>query len=283
MSTNMEFTRYGNPRAPFFTLGRFAIHLTQIMVMMLVVSMLVCLVMGISSYSELMMFTTHTDLQKTWWTVFSYLWFADPTVGFIFSLVIFAIFGSRVEERTEPAVFALICAMAWLMPPLVLLACQSLGPAFLLGPQLLGMLVFLIYCLMNPEEPFFFGIRLKWIALIVLLGTAGSDIVFRQWSMLAMHVVVFGTIWALLRHQNLLRPLQLADELGLPEMKSRPKKPVTARQEPKIKPRTVIDLKATNAMDRILDKVREKGLHSLTEKEKKLLMEISREQQGGES
>ena len=41
MSTNMEFTRYGNPRAPFFTLGRFAIHLTQIMVMMLVVSMLV--------------------------------------------------------------------------------------------------------------------------------------------------------------------------------------------------------------------------------------------------
>jgi DNA repair protein RadC len=77
--------------------------------------------------------------------------------------------------------------------------------------------------------------------------------------------------------------LQLADELGLPEMKSRPKKPVTARQEPKIKPRTVIDLKATNAMDRILDKVREKGLHSLTEKEKKLLMEISREQQGGES
>ena len=71
--------------------------------------------------------------------------------------------------------------------------------------------------------------------------------------------------------------------LKMPEMKSRPKKPVTSRQEPKIKPRTVIDLKATNAMDRILDKVREKGLHSLTEKEKKLLMEISREQQGGES
>jgi len=279
----MEFTRYGNSRPPFFTLGRFPIHLTQIIVMMLVVSMLVCLVMGMSSYAELMEFSTHSDLQKTWWTVFSYLWFADPTVSFIFSLVVFAIFGSRVEEHTEPAVFALICAMAWLMPPLVLLACQALGAGFLLGPQLLGTLVFLIYCLMNPEEPFFFfGIRLKWIALIVLLGTAGTDIVFRQWTMLAMHVVVFGAIWALLRHQNLLRPLQLADELGLPELKSRPKKPVTSRQEPKLKPRTVIDLKATNAMDRILDKVREKGLHSLTEKEKKLLMEISREHQGGE-
>lgn len=279
----MEFNRYCTARAPYFTLGRFPIRLTQLIVLVLGVSMLVCLVMGMSSYSELMMFSTHTALQKTWWTVFGYLWFAAPTISFILSVVLFALFGSRVEERTEPAVFALICAMAWLMPPLVLLACQSMGPGFLLGPQLLGTLMFLIYCLMNPEEPFFlFGIRLKWIALIVLLGTAGTDIAYRLWSLLAMHVVVFSAILAVLHHQNLLRSLQMAVELGLPEKTIRPKKPVIARQECKIKPRTVIDLKSTNAMDRILDKVREKGLHSLTEKEKKLLLEISREHQGGE-
>ncbi len=279
----MEFSSYGSGREPYFTLGRFPIHLTQLIVLLLVASMLVCLGLGMQSYAELMMFSSGNELQTSWWTIFSYLWFAAPTIGFIISVVMLALFGTRVEQEVEPAVFALTCALAWLMPPLVLLTCKALGYGTLLGPQWLGTLMFVIYCLMHPNEPFFlFGIRLKWIALIVLLGTAGSDIVFRNWPMLAVHVVVFGAIYALLKHHGLLRPLQLAEELGLPERRSRPAKSVLPRQEPKLKPRTVIDLKATNAMDRILDKVREKGLHSLTEKEKKLLMEISREHQGGE-
>ena len=64
---------------------------------------------------------------------------------------------------------------------------------------------------------------------------------------------------------------------------SRKKKPSkkkrSAKQKPtyeaKIKPRTTIDLKAEEAIDKILDKVNKEGIGSLSDKERKLLLKAS--------
>jgi hypothetical protein len=50
-----------------------------------------------------------------------------------------------------------------------------------------------------------------------------------------------------------------------------------SRRSPKLKPRTVIDLKRSSAVDVILDKINTEGIHSLTEKEKALLKNTSDE------
>ncbi len=256
-------------------------HITQLVFVVLIVGLLCTIFFGVDNIVGSVAFVINGNSAPKWWAPFTYIWFTVPGFWNIVGLIFFVIYGSRIEADLERKWFAGLMVYLWLVPPLLLLAAFSLGGSFLMGPYLLGTSVFLAYCFMHPHHMIWCVIPMKWFGLIIMVAAIGQDVAFRQWPMAIAESILWLGMYGLLRYLGHAREWHLLADMGFSwernptssHQKSLPK----FRQSPKLKPRTVIDLKRSSAVDVILDKINAEGIHSLTDKEKALLKNTSDE------
>jgi hypothetical protein len=277
------YSSYGsyNRREPFFVLGKFPMHITQLVVVALIAGLVCTIFLGAANIFGSAAFAINGNSSPKWWTPFTYIWFTVPSFWNIVGLIFFVIYGSRVEADLERKWFAGLMVYLWLVPPLLLWAASALGGVFLAGPYLVGTSVFLAYSFMHPHQMIWSVIPMKWFGLIIMVAAIGQDIAFRQWPMAIAESILWLGMYGLLRYLGNAREWHLLADMGFSwERNPTPSHQKTlsnSRRSPKLKPRTVIDLKRSRAVDVILDKINTEGIHSLTEKEKALLKNTSDE------
>jgi hypothetical protein len=277
------YSSYGsyNRRQPFFVLGKFPMHITQIVFALLIVGLLATIFLG----ADNVLFSTALLIQRSfefkWWTPLSYVWFTMPEFWSIVGLVFFAIYGSRIESEMDRQWFAGLMLYLWLAPPLMMIAASPLGKVALTGPHLVGTSLLLGYCFMHPHQLLWCRVPIKWLGLIVMVAEIGRSISLRHWPDALTTVILWIGMYALLRFLGHTREWNLPAEIGISwerkNSSSSTKSKHSSRLSPKLKPRTVVDLKARSALDAILDKINAEGIHSLTDKEKAILKNTSDE------
>ncbi len=256
-------------------------HITQLVFVALIVGLLCTIFLGAHYVIDATAFGTSPIFSIKWWTPLTYVWFTIPGFWSIVGLIFFVIYGSRIEADLDRRWYAVLMIYLWLAPPLLLFVASALGSSLLTGPYLLGTSVFLAFCFMHPHQLLWGIVPMKWIGLIVIVAGIGENIAFRQWPMALMEVLLWLGMYALLSYLGHTREWHLLTDMGFSwERGTSPaprKSPRVSQRSPKLKARTVIDLKRSSALDAILDKINAEGIHSLTDKEKAILKNTSDE------
>ena len=272
---------YSNRRKPFFMLGRFPIHITQLIFVALIVGLLCTIFLGAARVIDNTACAITEAYVMKWWTPFSYVWFTIPNFWNIVGLIFFVIYGARLEAELERAWYAGLMIYLWLLPPLLMYAASALGIGFLSGPQICGTSLFLAYCFMHPQHLAWGVIPMKWFGLMIMIAILGHGTAFRLWPNVLAEGFTWLGMYGILRYLGHTREWHLLADVGFTWERSSSPSRINSRprskQGPKLKPRTVIDLKNSSALDAILDKINSEGIHSLTEKEKAILKNTSDE------
>jgi membrane associated rhomboid family serine protease len=249
------------------------------------------------------------DLTEQPWTVLTYMFVHGDILHILFNMYSLWLFGRRVEYAWNPRSFAfyyLWCGLgAWLLHLMVT------RDATLIGASGAVYGVMLAYAMRWPNEEILFmaviPMKVKWlvVGLAVFdlargLGLVGGPSNVAYFA----HLGGFAFGWLYLRWISAgvsldrlrermsqlpdvpdeppraiprSRPRDSERREGIDEVIARSNKALAASRRPAISPPVARprDAKA-DALDRVLDKINEKGLSSLTSEERKLLEEMSK-------
>lgn len=241
---------------------------------------LLSLLPGVQSFLAL---TPATVLRQPW-TPFTYMFVHAGGFHLLFNLIVLFFFGRPLEERWGSTTFLNF----YLVAGLGAAALSFLTPhVSIVGASgaLNGLLI--AFAMIWPESPIhLFGmlpVKAKWLvaflaAFSVFAALGGAQPGVAHWA----HLGGFATGFLYLK-SGLLQPsygsgsgssargrvAQLLEKLRRrPQVRSARPTPVAPKQQP--------DSRAPDDIDRILDKISEKGLKSLTAAERKQLEEVSR-------
>ena len=139
-------------RPPLFTLGKFPIHVTGLIVLLQIVGMLAVVV----SQGKLLPwvdFIPKTILEGHVWRFATYAFFEIPTIWFVIGCVFFFRFGSQVEHSIGRKSFVLLCVSLLLAGPAIIMVSSfvGLGSAELSGSWIPHSSIFMAFCAMYPN------------------------------------------------------------------------------------------------------------------------------------
>ena len=151
------------------------------------------------------------------------------------------------------------------------------------GSHLPHLAVFVAAIAMMPNAPaMFFGFAIKWFAVaFVGIGVLQYLMLGNYGACIALILVVYISLWWMRQAGHVGKWGVVEDVFGARsprERKERRKKSTPKKRvyEKKLKPRSKVSPSKNKAVDRILDKINEHGLHSLTDEERKLLQDASK-------
>lgn len=222
-----------------------------------------------------------------WWTFVSYMFLHGGLMHLLMNLLLLFVFGPAVEKRMGGRTFAtyyFTCGIGgaafWL---LISMLGATLGPMIGASAAVLG--VALAFAMFWPNEPIHvfplpMPIKVKWlVAFLVVMDLLAARSGAQDGVAHFAHLggFLFGYIF-LKSQQNLWsEPLVVrARERQMQNpVRRRPKEPVAAAQQKSREEQQGFD--KYDEVDRVLDKISESGLESLTAEERKLLDEASRQ------
>ncbi len=217
------------------------------------------------------------------WQAVSYPFFEPPSIWLLLGLYFFYLFGSRVENALDRSSYVRLLAAVTLTPPVVVLLAHFLSvPGELLGSHLPHLAVFVAAIAMMPNaRSAFFGFQIKWFAVAFVAIALFQFLMARNYgACIALVSVVYLSIWWMRQAGHVSQWGVVDDVLGPRPPRSQKKKRKGSQKkrvyEKKLKPRVKVPSSKNKDIDRILDKINENGLHSLTEDERKLLQEASK-------
>ena len=270
---------------PLFKIGRLPINVTALVILLQVVGMLLVVALP-QQTASLATFSPGEFLSGAVWQAVTYPFFAMPSIFLLIGMYFFYNFGGMVESALGRARYVRLLLAVMLLPPVVVVLTHLLSvPGFLVGSQLPHLAVFVAAIAMMPNAPtMFFGFPIKWLAVaFVALGLLQYLMMRNFGASLALISVVYFAIWWMKQAGHVSQWGVVDDVLGpRPQRKPRkshPKKASPSRKktyEKKLKPRTKIASSKSKDVDRILDKINEHGLHSLTEEERLTLQKESK-------
>jgi membrane associated rhomboid family serine protease len=248
------------------------------------------------------------DLTDQWWTVLTYMFVHGNFLHIFFNMYGLWLFGRRVEQAWNPRSFALYyvwCGLgAWL------LHLMMTRDGTLIGASGAVYGVMLAYAMRWPDDEILFfliPVKVKWLVaglaafdLLRGLGAVGGPSNVAYFA----HLGGFAFGWLYLRWisagvsldrlRERMSPLpDVPDETpraiprsrprdkeqrdGIDEVIARSNKAIATPRRPTATARMAPPRDAkTEALDRVLDKISERGLSSLTSEERKLLEEMSK-------
>lgn len=275
----------GSWRPPLFTLGKFPIHVTGLILLLQIVGMLITVVSA-GKIVDWTAFSADSFLGGQVWAAVTYAFFELPSISFVIGAYFFFLFGSAVESSMSRKDYVTLGLGVLLLPPLVSLACHFSGmKSFgIIGSNIPHLSIFMAFCAMNPNVPSFFGIKIKWFGLAFFGITVLQLLTGRAWSLLIAYALAVGfAIW-FVRRLGFREGFSLGEELlgpgrgGIPRVsRGKKKKKVRRAKEtkPKLRPKSSLSKADDSEVDRILDKINKDGLHSLTDEERELLQRKS--------
>ncbi|NNM30740.1 MAG: hypothetical protein HKO57_14565 [Akkermansiaceae bacterium] len=275
-------------RPPLFMIGRIPIHAAGLVVLLQIVGMLVVVVAGSQAFMQQVYFHPEFFLAGKIWTPVSYAFFEPPGIMFVIGLYFFFHFGSAVENGLGRQRFLSLCLILLFLPPAILLGCHflALRSSPLAGSYIPHLSVFMAFCAMHPNVPSFFGVRIKWFGLVFLAIGTLQLVGAREWPMVLALLATVAAAVSYVRKAGYTERFGLDEELlgpgrriQVPKPKPRRKAGRKPRRKPesKLRPRSKVARKRDSEVDRILDKINEEGLHSLTDDERKLLKDAAGE------
>ncbi|MGJ8726218.1 MAG: rhomboid family intramembrane serine protease [Roseibacillus sp.] len=271
-----------NWQQPLFRIGRLPINVTALVILLQVVGMLIVVALP-KQTSSLAAFVPEAFLSGSIWQAVTYPFFAMPSIFLLIGMYFFYNFGGMVENALGRARYVRLLLAVMLLPSVVVVLTHLLSvPGFLVGSQLPHLAVFVAAIAMMPNAPtMFFGFPIKWLAVaFVALGMLQYLMMRNFGACLALVSVVYFALWWMKQAGHVSQWGVVDDVLGpRPQRKTRKKKASPKRKqsyEKKLKPRTKIASSKSKDVDRILDKINEQGLHSLTEEERLILQKESK-------
>jgi membrane associated rhomboid family serine protease len=223
-----------------------------------------------------------------WWTFVTYMFVHGGFLHLLFNMILLFFFGPAVEERMGGrsfAAFYFTCGVGGAILSFVIAFFQPVAPFVGASGAVLG--VALAFAMNWPNAPVYIfplpmPVKVKWLVgflvatnLLAAIANAGGGTAWLA------HVggLLFGFIYlksekrVVRRAHQAVRRQQL--RTGDP-LRHRIKEPMAAAQPGRKARQSGGTAKRYDEMDRVLDKISESGLESLTPEERKVLDEASR-------
>ena len=259
---------------PFFYLGKFAIGITELIILLELLGML-AVVFTQGSIIPHTAFVVEGLFSGKVWQILTYPFLSSISLFFIFGLYCFYHFGRMVEHQLGRTTYAAVCLTILLGAPLIFTAYNQIvgsSASVLVGAHILHLGIFSCFCVMNPNMPLmYFGFPIKWAGLgflIISLLTAFSAGAYDQ--VLIVIITISGSLLIVQsKGKSLLKLFPDSWAASTPKQTERKRKII---REAKIKPRA--KTRSETKVDAILDKISEHGLHSLTEQERETLQKL---------
>ena len=273
-------------RPALFHLGKFPIAITELVILLQLVGM-IFVVFSQGAIQPFMAFQATAFSQGALWQAITYPFFSGIDPFLLLGLFFFYQFGRSVEQSLGQKPFALLCIGAILLGPIIYLLSHAInlpgGASLLIGNSPLHLAVFCCFCVMYPNVPtMLLQIPIKWLGLVSFGLAILSSIQIGNVALLVTYTVTTAAALYLIQSKglslvNLIPSLPKAPRKSKSPKKlhkfKKSKKIVTAR-EAKIKPRAKASVDTD--IDKILDKISEKGLHSLSDDERELLSKLKK-------
>ncbi|MES2708489.1 MAG: rhomboid family intramembrane serine protease [Verrucomicrobiota bacterium] len=288
-------------------LGRFRgipLYLSTVLVIAHVAALFLSAFVGMGRWADSFMFAAPpSDLGggAQIWRWVTYLFVNSPSIWFILDMVFLYVWGMRLEQTFGRKVFASLYVWLLFIPPAVTLILSFLGlPSLLAGPTFSHFCLFLAFCFMEPQAPFFVphpAFQAKYVGAVFFAVHIVQYLGNRQYAWLAAFLANCLLTYLFLRRKGLpdrFEAITDAFRQALPKRRpSRPalpksrtgnsprrtgtEKPPATIYEPKIKPREDLypEKKAVRDIDALLEKIGRDGLDSLTAEEREALQRAS--------
>lgn len=271
------FSEYSEEGRPWFHVGRVPVTTTTLLVAIFSISMVVVSVVGAADRALSWPMISAAVWSGAVWQVLTWPLYNPPDFCFVLSMVMMFLFGREVERVLGRT--GLLKFVGWLALVLTVVTLVLPG-GVLAGSSLLGFGIFLAYAIMHPNAPFFFGLTMKWVALIFIGLFALQNLYYQNWPGLVQLAALCVASAVVLKSMGAAYGLPW---LRIPQVtfKRRTAAPrvmggTGGRDSTRLRgagPREFVSPEPE--IDRLLDKVAAEGLHSLTDAERRLLADAS--------
>jgi membrane associated rhomboid family serine protease len=253
---------------PLAWIGQLPIHATTLLVILHSAAM-VAGVFAPQSWTRRMVFRPGEFLgDGAVWTPLTYAFLHAPSLYFVIGLLMLFWFGREVERFVGRARFLGLYAALLLLPPLALLPLVGVPSAALAGAWYVHFGVFTAFALLYPRAELLFGIQARWFALVLGAISLLQAIAARSAADAITLVVSTVAAWGVLTHAGfMLWPRR--DGFFEPHPRRRDLRPPKPRARRGPEPAETVDPEA--AMDRLLEKISQGGIGSLTAAERREL------------
>ena len=260
---------------PLFYIGKFPVSIVGLIILIQIVGMLACTFTQ-QAVLEFTHFTTSGLLAGQIWRVLTYSLVEGISLPFLIGLYFFYQFGGIVEASLGRRSFAQLCITVTITAPLALILLGFVGldsSSILLGSSILHLAVFIGMCVMHPNLPSFFGIKVKWLGLGFFTFTILSAITNGLISLALAETISIALALMIIQNKGLALIKVIPDNLlsALPSASTKTAQKKKAAYSPKIKPKAKSEVYIDTDIDKILDKISAQGIHSLTEEERAIL------------
>ncbi len=251
------------------------VYLAAIIALVGAASIVLTSILGIAG-APWLIYTYHNAFVE-WrvWTLFSYVLFNPPDIWVVLGCYMLWNFGEAVERHLGRRAFIKLLILLWLTPPLLT---TLLGLAGYRGPLGLSMMLGLPFA--AGIQMLEFGVfnafaalyaRAKISLLVITMDAwqlaaifnavyALQHILVRDWAGLLILLVCIAVAWLFIRYET--------GALKFPSLRRRaPSAARTAKAVPKSS--------SVPTVDEILDKISHKGMHSLSDEERRILDKAS--------
>ena len=227
------------------------------------------------------------DLTRRPWALLTYAFLHGSLLHLLGNMLGLVVFGPQVERRHGGAFFLRLYLLAALGGPLLSLALLPLaGDGLVIGASAAVFGVMLAFVLTWPDAPIYVfplpvPIRARWlvaglVVLSLLLGISGADRGVAHFA----HLGGFLAAWLYVRASQRLRsPAPARPAERAPAVLVHPSAGEVQRRraapEADQGPRHSAEAAVRAEVDRVLDKISERGLDSLTPEERRFLDEMS--------
>ncbi len=272
--------------APLFTLGEFPIRLITLLIAAHSLALIACALLlsaGHGAWLDLFSYSSASVAQWQIWRLFTYAFVATPDIWFLFQMLMLYYFGKEVENGLGWKRFGILYAGLILLGPLLLQAFGYAGiPQFAIGAQEVNFAIFAAFVAMHPGAQFFFGMAARWVFVALLAISSLQYLAAHQAPRVL--VLISSSLLAimLMRRVGFEEPLfGWGFQWPFPSFKkSDPRFSVVsgglssaATQEPAPKSKRI---DPEMEMDRLLEKISNKGIESLSQDERTALEDARR-------
>ncbi len=251
----------------WFSLGRFQMTSTLVVVLIGLIGMLASVFTGGATFA--LAYVPEAVFSGQVWRIFTWPLAPEPSnlLWTVLTLVMLWYFGREVEATIGRNSMAKLFAGIWLSFTASGLILGVLLPGVVLsGLNLVQFAILLLFIAENPRRPFFFGIP-AWVLGSVLLGIQVLQLVgVRMWgSLFVLLFGLFGVAIAAKRVGLLANASAIPGGTTTRRTATRGSATRKPRQPTRQEKRNVSD---EDRMDALLAKISAEGIHSLTKSER---------------
>jgi membrane associated rhomboid family serine protease len=269
--------RATNEYQPLTWIGKYPVFLTLVLIGVHVLSLITASILAASGSGALLRalsFSSTTFLSQPW-SVLSYAFLHMPSFWFLLEMAAFLWFGQAVERFLGRRSFISLYLLLIMVPPLAVLLCSFFGfgsfrTIFLAGSNMVHLSILASFALIYPAAEIFFRIQARWIA-IAFIGIAVLQYLAGQmWGMLFTLGVSLATAFLCLYFFGVATPVRWVEAVT-PKPRTRRPKFKTPPKPPPPEETEELNVDPMESIDPLLDKIRERGLASLSPRERKQL------------